>query len=280
MANFEIVIDSTVVLPSKVARPNVVLPFSFTIGGKTVEAKDLSASALKDALLEGTSVRSQIIPKDSTLALEKLLNEGKDVLLLCLSSGVSESFATANYIVQGLRIKYPDRRIFCIDTLSCCGGEGLLFALALKLKEEGLDAIDVAEKLEEFKLKLHHVLYTDDTSLLANSGKIASSATSVLNVKSIFDLTRSGQVGVLAKTMGRKKAITDIIKYVSSTIDKTKQHVFITYTDEQEAKLVAEKLFTLIPSATIECAPENQFVSTYLGDSSVCVCFFGEPRKA
>ena len=91
---------------------------------------------------------------------------------------------------------------------------------------------------------------------------------------------RNGQIGIHAKTMGRKKAITDIIKYAASTIDKDNQNVVITYTDEQEAKLIASKLSALLPSATIEYKAENPFVSAYLLDNSVCVCFFGEPRKA
>ena len=278
MAKFEIVIDKTVVLPDKAARPSVVLPFSFTVGRKVYDEKNCSPSTIKDALENGTKVRSQIIPKDSTLALEKLLDEGKDVLVLCLSSGLSDSFATTNYIVKGLRIKHPDRKIIAVDTLSCCGGEGLLYSLACDLQKSGLTIDETAEKLDEAKMRLHHVLYVEDTSLLLQSG--SPSAPSIVNVKSIFDLTRNGQIGIHAKTMGRKKAITDIIKYAASTIDKDNQNVVITYTDEQEAKLIASKLSALLPSATIEYKAENPFVSAYLLDNTVCVCFFGEPRKA
>ena len=280
MAKFEIVIDSTMILPSKATRPSVVLPFSFTIGGKRLEAKSCDPSMIKDALAEGKKVRSQITPKDATLALEKLLDEGKDVLLLCVSSGVSDSFSTADYIVQGLRIKHPDRKIVAVDTLSCGGGEGLLLSLACDLQKKGLSIDEVAEKLDEAKLKLHHVIYVDDTSLLANSGIISPSAPSIVNVKSIFDLTRHGQIGVHSKTLGRKKAITDIIKYVAGTIDQDNLRVLITYTDEEEAKLIASRIAALLPSAEIEYKQENDFVSAYLGENSVCVCFFGDERKA
>ena len=143
MAKFEIVIDSTVILPSKVTPPSVVLPFSFTVNGKVKAAKDCSPASARAALQNGLTIRSQITPKDSTLALEKLLDAGKDVLVLCVSSGVSESFSTTDYIVQGLRIKYPDRKVIAIDTLSCGGGEGLLLALACELQKAGLPIEEV-----------------------------------------------------------------------------------------------------------------------------------------
>ncbi|MBO4554877.1 MAG: DegV family protein, partial [Clostridia bacterium] len=137
---------------------------------------------------------------------------------------------------------------------------------------------ETAEKLDEAKMRLHHVLYVEDTSLLLQSG--SPSAPSIVNVKSIFDLTRHGQIGVHSKTLGRKKAITDIIKYVAGTIDQDNLHVLITYTDEEEAKLIASRLAALLPSAEIEYKQENDFVSAYLGENSVCICFFGDERKA
>ena len=103
MAKFEIVIDNLAVFVGEQnARPESLLPISFTIDGKTLD--NATGDVVRKALQDGLSVRSQITPKDSTLMLEKLLDEGKDVLLLSVSSGICESFATAKYIAKGLGV--------------------------------------------------------------------------------------------------------------------------------------------------------------------------------
>ncbi|MBR4801119.1 MAG: DegV family EDD domain-containing protein [Clostridia bacterium] len=278
MANFEIVIDNVAVFSGERAdvRPEVVLPISFTIDGKTLKTVD--EDALRSAHQNGRSVRTQITPKDSTLALEKLLESGKDVLLMSVSSGISESFATASYIAHGLSIKYPDRKITVVDTLSCGAGEGLLFALATKWRENGLNMAEVEARLHEAKLKLHHVFVTDDSNLLSSSGIIPKNE--VVNVKPIFDISSGGRVSVLQKTMGKKKALTGIVKYVANTLDKDFcKDVVITYGNEEEAKVICDNLKGKLEGANVVMVKENLFVATYLGESSVSVCFFGEDRK-
>ena len=278
MAKFLIVIDSIAVFAGGNARPDAVLPFSVTIDGKTTEEKDCDTTLLLSAHHEGKTVRTQITPKDSTLALEKLLEDGNDVLVLSVSSGISESCNTANYIAQGLRIKFPERKIVVVDTLACGAGEGLLFSLANKWQQEGLDIEETAQKLEETTKLLHHLFISDDLSALEQSGIIPQ--TSVVNIKLIFDIMSGGKVGVFAKTMGKKKAVGDIVKYVSTTLNKDLlSSVIITYGDEQDAHSIGESLQKLLPSTSICYAKENKFVSAYLGEKAIGVCFFGEARK-
>ena len=165
-----------------------------------------------------------------------------------------------------------------MDTLSCGGGEGLLFSLASKWQKEGLDIDEVAKKLDATKSLLHHVFVTDDTSALSQGGII--SPTSVVNIKPIFDIMSQGKVGVLSKTMGKKKALNDIAKYVSTTLDKeVSPQIVITYGNEQDAHAIGENLQKLLPFATVVYEAENKFVSAYLGAEAVSVCFFGEARK-
>ena len=276
MANFEIVIDNVAVfLSENDARPEAVLPISFLIDGKVL--KTLDRQVVFSAHQDERAVRTQIVPKDSTLALEKLLDTGKDLLVISVSSGLSESFAAAEYIVKGLRIKHPERKILLVDSLSCGGGEGLLFALAKKWQAEGLDVEQVAEKLEEVKSRLHHVFFTPDTSLLSIGNVLQ---TSIVNIKPIFDIALSGKACVLQKTMGKKKALSDIVKYVSSTIaTDICPTVLITSGVDTDAKVLGDGIKAQVEGVNVVYAKENDFVLTYLGEDAVTVCFFGELRK-
>lgn len=277
MAEFQIVIDNvTVFAGEQQCAPNAILPLSFTIDGKTLETVD--EAEVRTAHQEGRSVRTQITPKDSTLSLEKLLKAGKDVLLISVSSGLSESFAAAKYITQGLQIKYPDRKIILVDSLSCGAGQGLLFALASKWQQEGLGIEEVANKLNETKLSVRHLFITDDAGVLESGGLISPSA--VVNITPIFDFAKNGRVCVFQKTLGKKKALGDIVKYVAKTLNKELcPTVFITYGMERDAKTIGEGVLAQVPDANVVYAKENTFLSAYLGDNSVAICFFGEHRK-
>ena len=145
------------------------------------------------------------------------------------------------------------------------------------MQKEGLDIEQVADKLNAAKIHLHQVFITD-ANMLTSSGLL--SPTSVVNIKPIFDLSSQGQIGLLQKTMGKKKALQDIVKYVCSTIDKAFcPVVLITYGTEADAKVVGEGIKKIADDVKVEYANENEFVSAYLGDNSICVSFFGEQRK-
>ncbi len=276
MAKYEIVIDNVAVFCGE-HDERAVLPISYNVKGKTLEADNLDIALLREAHKNGLNVRSQITPKDSTLALEKLLEEGNDLLILSVTSGLSESFSTANYIAKGLRIKHPSRKIVVLDTLSCGSGEGLLYSLAKAWQKEGLELDQVAQNLKDAIKRLHHVFITDDAIMLANAGIIPTTA---LNIKPIFDIASNGHVCVLQKTMGKKKALGDIVKYVASTLDKEFcPQVVISYGNEPDARALGENVSKLLPDAKLSYADENVFVSAYLGDNSVSICFFGEARK-
>ena len=278
MAEFEIVIDNIAVFADgeNDVQPSAVAPISFSVDGKTL--KDVDPEAILTARKAGKRIRTQVVPKDTTLLLENILASGKDVLYISVSSALSESFHTADYIAKGLAIKFPDRKIIVIDSLACGGSEGLLFLHAKKLQNAELSIDEVAEELNEAKNILHHTFITDDTSALTSDGVI--SQTSVVNLTPIFELSKDGQISVLQKTMGKKKVLADVIKYVTNTLnDNFCSTVVITYGNEEWARKIADDLIDKAPALNIKFAKANTYTSSYIGSRAVSVCFFGETRK-
>ena len=277
MAEFEIVIDNIAVFADgeNDVQPDAVTPISFTIDGKV--QKDIDAEDILEARKAGKRIRTQVVPQDTTLLLEGLLKEGKDVVFISVSSKLSESFQTADYIAKGLSIKYPDRKVIVVDSLACGGSEGLLFLHAKKLQNAGLSAQEISDKLNEAKHILHHTFITDDMSALETEGII--SQTSVVNLNPIFEIGKDGRVVVLQKTMGKKKALADVTKYVLATVNKEFcKTVVITYGNEEWAKTIADAIRQKDSSLTIKFAKANEFTSSYIGSHAVSVCFFGTAR--
>ena len=278
MAEFEIVIDNIAVFADgeNDVQPSAVAPISFSVDGKTL--KEVDPEAILEARKAGKRIRTQVVPKDTTLLLEGILASGKDVLFISVSSALSESFHTADYIAKGLAIKFPERKIIVIDSLACGGSEGLLFLHAKKLQNAGLSIDEIAEELNAAKNILHHTFITDDTSALTNDGVIAQ--TSVVNLTPIFELSKDGQISVLQKTMGKKKVLSDVVKYVTNTLnDNFCSSVVITYGNEEWARKIADDLTDKAPALNIKFAKANNYTSSYIGSHAVSVCFFGETRK-
>lgn len=130
MREFVITVNSTVDLPKEwLKERNVpVIPLKYTIDGKTyADMSGLSPKEFFDKLREGhMSVTSQINPEEAIDALEPFLKEGKDVLHLSFSSGLSGTYNSMRIAGEELSEKYPEAKVIIIDTLCACLGEGLL----------------------------------------------------------------------------------------------------------------------------------------------------------
>mgnify|MGYP002539808748 FL=1 len=160
MREFVITANSTVDLPKEwlEERHVPVMPLKYTIDGETYPDMDgLSAKEFFQKLREGhMSVTSQINPDEAREMLEPIVKEGKDILHLAFSSGLSGTYNSMRIAAEELSEEYPDAKIVVIDTLCACMGEGLLLHKALQLKEQGKTLDEIAAWVEENKLHICH----------------------------------------------------------------------------------------------------------------------------
>ncbi len=180
MREFIITVNSTVDLPKEwlEERHVPVLPLKYTIDGETyTDMSGLTAKEFFQKLREGhMSVTSQINPEEAREMLEPFVKEGKDVLHLGFSSGLSGTCNSMRIAAEELAEDYPEAKIIVIDTLCACLGEGLLLYYALKLKEEGKTIDEIAKWAEENKLHVCHNVTVDDLNHLQRGGRISKAA--------------------------------------------------------------------------------------------------------
>lgn len=256
MRDFVITVNSTVDLPREwLEERNVpVIPLKYTIDGETyTDMYGLSAKEFFDKLREGhMSVTSQINPGEAEEMLEPFLKEGKDILHLGFSSGLSGTLNSMKIAGAELSEKYPEAKIIIIDTLCACLGEGLLLLYkALQLKEKGKTIDEIAQWVEENKLHICHDVTVDDLNHLHRGGRI-SKTTAVLGtlvqIKPIIHMDNNGKLQVIGKERGRKKSLNRI---VDMAVEQSKgwdnDIIMITHGDciedaEYVAKLVREKM--------------------------------------
>ena len=255
MRDFVITVNSTVDLPREwLEERNVpVVPLKYTIDGETyTDMYGLSAKEFFDKLREGhMSVTSQVNPGEAADMLEPFLKEGKDVLHLGFSSGLSGTLNSMKIAGEELSEKYPEAKVIVIDTLCACLGEGLLLYYALQQKEQGKTIDEVAQWLEENKLHICHDVTVDDLNHLHRGGRI-SKTTAVLGtlvqIKPIIHMDNNGKLQVIGKERGRKKSLNKIVDMAAEQAKGWDNDIImITHGDcigdaEYVAKLVREKM--------------------------------------
>ena len=250
-----ITVNSTVDLPKEwLEERNVpVIPLKYTIDGKTyTDMEGLSAKEFFAKLREGKmSVTSQVNPEEAADMLEPFLKEGKDILHLGFSSGLSGTLNSMRIAGQMLQEKYPEAKVIVIDTLCACLGEGLLLYKALQVKAQGKTIEETAQWVEENKLHICHDVTVDDLNHLHRGGRV-SKTTAVLGtlvqIKPIIHMDNEGKLQVIGKERGRKKSLN---KIVDMAVEQSKgwdnDIIMITHGDcledaEYVAKLVREKM--------------------------------------
>ena len=252
MRDYVITVNSTVDLPKEwlEERHVPVVPLKYTIDGETyTDMEGLSAKEFFAKLREGKmSVTSQVNPEE---LLEPYVKDGKDVLHLGFSSGLSGTLNSMRIAGQMLEEKYPEAKVIVIDTLCACLGEGLLLYKALQQKAMGKTIDETAQWVEENKLHICHNVTVDDLNHLHRGGRV-SKTTAVLGtlvqIKPIIHMDDNGKLQVIGKERGRKKSLN---KIVDMAVEQSKgwdnDIIMITHGDciedaEYVAKLVREKM--------------------------------------
>lgn len=287
MPNFAVITDSTANLTARLIKENNILqiPFPYFLKGKECTCTELEAFDDKryySAIKNGTKVTtSQINPQKYIDFMRPLLLEGKDILFIGLSSGVSGSFASAAMGREQLSEEFPERTIELIDSLGAGFGEGLLVLQAAKYRADGMWIKETAEKILSVRDRLYQVFIVDDLMHLKRTGRLSNAGAvigTVLGIKPLLKGNEEGKIVAFGKIRGRQKSINALAeKYFSLVRNAEKQTVGITYADCKEdaeylAKLIREKL----PPKEILILKHEPVTGSHIGPGALALFFEGE----
>lgn len=183
-------------------------------------------------------------------AFEEVLKEGKDILLLTISGGISGAFNFARQAAEQVKEKYPDRKVCCVDSMRFGPGHGLMTVHAAKLREEGKSIDEVEKYLTDNKNRYHQAGWLDDLSFVASKGRITHPKAffgTLAGVKPIGEFDYNGLTTVIGKVKGAKTAYAVLMKYIEETIENPEeQTIFIAQTNrlpqaEEYKKMIEEK---------------------------------------
>ena len=258
MASYVIVTDSSADLSAQMAEEAgvQVLPLRFTVEGQTYynwpDNREMDPKVFYRMLREGEVATTAAVNISQYLdMLEPILQSGTDVLVLSFSSGLSATYDSSRLAAEELREKYPQRKIFAVDTLCASLGQGLLVWHAAQLKDQGKSIEEVRDWVEENKLHLCHQFTVDDLHFLKRGGRISATTAvvgSMLKIKPVLHVDDGGKLVNIGKARGRKASLKALVDRMEETaIDPAGQTVFISHGDcmedaEYVAGLVKERM--------------------------------------
>ena len=174
--------------------------------GKTMPLKEFY-----DRMREGSMTStSQISIQEYTDFFEGFLKEGKDILHLTLSSGISGTFNSANIAAEELREKYPDRKLYVEDSYAASAGYGLLMDELCDMRDAGKSIDEIHDFVLNSRLTCNHWFFTSDLKYLIRGGRVSKAAGTIgqmLNICPLLNVDFEGHLISREKIRGKKKVI-------------------------------------------------------------------------
>lgn len=287
MNEFVIVSDSTVDLPKKYLQEKQIpiISLSYVMEGVTYEEMNgLSHKEFFEKLKEGSlPTTSQINPEQARKALEPFAKEGKDILYIGFSSGLSGSYNSVRMAAMELTEEYPNVEIITIDSLCACMGEGLLLYKALELKEQGMAMKEIADWVEHNKLHVCHNVTVDDLNHLHRGGRISKTTAvvgSMIKIKPIIHMSDEGKLVVIGKERGRKKSLISIVNRMEKQMQGYENDiVMITHGDcIEDAEFVKKQIEERFGIHNVMINGIGSVIGSHTGAGVVAVFFMGDKR--
>lgn len=265
--------------------------FTYELDGKQYAddlGKSIPFTQFYKAMEDGADTRtSQINAEEFIEYFEPFLKDGKDILHVCLSSGITGVLNSALIAKNQLEEQYPDRKLLIVDSLAASSGFGLLMDKLADLRDEGKNIEEVYDWANANKNKLHHWFFTSDLTFFVKGGRVSKTAGFIggaLNICPLLHVNSEGKLIPVAKVRTKKKAIR-------AMVDKMVQHAenglgyadkcYISqssrYEDAQEvAKLVKEHFPNL--KGNVEINWIGTTIGSHTGPGTVALFFWGDER--
>lgn len=214
MKDYVIFTDGDVDLPSPYDKEISYLPQYYYFDDNMIYGDEqvLSREDFFERLSTRRAYTAGVNPDFARKSFEAVLQEGKDILCIAVSSAISGSCSTISVVADELRSQYPESRIEVIDSLSATLGSGFLCMDALEMKANGIPLREAAGEIRK-RVRLIDVFFVvDDFKYLVQGGRVSPSVGKigdVLDIKVILTI-KEGRIEPYRKNRGINAALRNI----------------------------------------------------------------------
>ncbi len=248
-----------------------------------------SPAQLYAKMLAGADAKtSQVSAGEYKAHFERFLAEGKDVLHVTLSSGISATYNSACVARDQLAEKYPDRKVIIVDSLAASSGYGLLMDKLADLRDEGMGIEELASWADEHKLELHHWFFSSDLTFFVRGGRISKpvgTAASLLNICPVMDVEPDGSLQPKQNILTKAKAsarVLELMKKHAQGGTEYSDRCFISHSECMgDAAKLANRVAEAFPNlrGSVEIFPIGATIGSHTGPGTVALFFWGDKRQ-
>lgn len=266
--------------------------FHYEMDGKAYRddlGQTMSMDEFYRAMQEGAETKtSQINAAEYEEYFEAFLKEGKDVIHVCLSSGISGSFNSANIAKEMLLEKYPDRKLYIIDSLAASSGFGLLVDKMADLRDAGKSIDELRDWTEENKLRLHHWFFSSDLTFYIKGGRVSKTSgfvAGILNICPLLNVDYNGKLIPREKIRTKKRAIATIARKMEEHAENGLDYdgkCFMSHSAcYEDARAVADIVESCFPKlhGKVEINNIGTTIGSHTGPGTVALFFWGDERN-
>lgn len=268
------------------------IPFHFYINnehyyddlGQTIKLDEFYST-----METGADVKtSQINASEYVDYFKQFLESGKDILHVNISSGISGSYNSAKIAQSELQLKYPDRKIYILDSLAASSGFGLFIDKLAELRDTGMTIDEVYTWGESNRLNLNHWFTSTDLKYFVKGGRVSKTAGffgGLLKICPVLTVDKLGKLVPVLKVRTKQKALTELFELMKKHAQNGAQYNQKCYISHSACYEDAEFLANLIQEYFTEL-PEpvlinniGTIVGSHTGPGTIALFFWGDTRE-
>lgn len=230
---------------------------------------------------------SQVNAEEFIEFFTPFLDGGNDILHICLSSGISGVFNSANIAKEELLDKYPDRKIYIVDSLGASSGYGLIMDRLADLRDQGQSIDDMYHWIMSNRLKLNHWFFSTDLSFYVKGGRISKASGwfgTALKICPLLNMDDEGRLIPRMKLRGKKAAIREIVNKMEEYAENGSDYSGKCYISNSacfdDAKAVADMIEKRFPklNGSVVINHIGTTIGSHTGPGTVALFFWGKER--
>lgn len=266
--------------------------FHFTLGDKEY-LDDLGESVPPEELYRRmvageVTKTSQVSVAEYEALFEKNLKTGKDVLHVTLSTGISGTYNSACVARDSLSERYPDRKIYVVDSLGASSGYGLIMETLADMRDAGMGIDELHQWIEAHKLELHHWFFSADLTFYIRGGRISRTAGfigSVMGICPLLNMDNEGKLIPREKIRTKKKVIRRIVEKMEENARDGLDYSGKCFLSQSECMEDAREVAALVEErfpkldGKVEIFPIGATIGSHTGPGTIALFFWGGERK-
>ena len=241
-----------------------------------------------DRIAKGADTRtSQINISEYVAYFSEFLEQGKDIVHVTLSSGISGTVNSARNAALIVKERYPQRNVYIVDSLAASSGYGLLMDAAADMRDRGMGAEELANWLEANKRKMHHWFFSTDLSTFVRGGRISKTSAvfgGILEICPLLNVDMEGHLTARSKVRTKKKVIVEIVKrmelFAENGLDYSGKCYISNSACLEDAQAVAALIEERFPKldGKVQIYNVGTTIGSHTGPGTVALFFWGAER--